>query len=213
MPADARILDVGCGDGFHLDLLRTYGFPGWTLEGVDADARAVAAARGRGLNVHEGTIEDAGFDAGSFDAVILIQTIEHVPEPADVLRAINHVLKPGGRLLVVTDNTASPDFKLFGKRHWGGYHFPRHLHLFDPGSLARLAEHTGFRVDRIRTITSPVNWVYSVRNTLADFGASESVLSHLSLSAPIALGFGTVFDTALRVAGRGALLQAELVAP
>src|SRR5581483_9155409 len=55
---EARILDVGCGDGFHLELLREYGRPGWTLEGIDASDRAVEAARGRGLLVHRGSVQD-----------------------------------------------------------------------------------------------------------------------------------------------------------
>ena len=48
--AGRRVLDVGCGDGFHLDLLRRYGESTWTLEGIDSDDRAVAAARRRGLH-------------------------------------------------------------------------------------------------------------------------------------------------------------------
>ena len=45
LPDDARILDVGCGDGFHLRILRDFGRPGWRVEGVEPDPRAAAAAR------------------------------------------------------------------------------------------------------------------------------------------------------------------------
>ena len=57
-------------------------------------------------------------------------------DPAAVLRAIRRVLRPGGRLLIVTDNTGSLDFSIAKRRHWGGYHFPRHWYLFDAAVAA-----------------------------------------------------------------------------
>ena len=54
LPADALILDVGCGDGFHLALLRDFGEPGWHLEGVDSSERAVEAANRNNIRVQGG---------------------------------------------------------------------------------------------------------------------------------------------------------------
>ncbi len=59
LPDDARILDVGCGDGFHLKLLQEYGKKTWQLEGVDLDERAAEMAEKADLKVHVGTVEDA----------------------------------------------------------------------------------------------------------------------------------------------------------
>ncbi|HZH35269.1 MAG TPA: class I SAM-dependent methyltransferase, partial [Pyrinomonadaceae bacterium] len=122
---DARILDVGCGDGFHLGVLREFGKKTWTLEGVDADERAVAIGARSGLKIHQGTLETVRLPENSYDLVILIQTIEHVADPPELLRQIRALLRSGGRLVIVTDNTDSLDFTLFKGRHWGGYHFPR----------------------------------------------------------------------------------------
>lgn len=210
LPDDAAILDVGCGDGFHLDLLREHGKPGWQLEGVDLDTRAADAAEDRGLLVHRGSIEELDLVPERYDFAILIQTIEHVGDPAAVLRAIRRVLRPGGRLLVVTDNTGSLDFSLAKRRHWGGYHFPRHWYLFDERSLRKLATTTGFSVDELDTIVSPVNWVYSIRNALDDWGAPRSVVEWFSLDSPIPLAAFTAFDALHQRAGRGALLRAVL---
>jgi SAM-dependent methyltransferase len=176
LPADARIVDVGCGDGFHLDLLASYGPKGWRTEGVDVDDRAIAAARRRGVTVHRGRVESLDLPAASFDGALLIQTIEHHPDPAVVLGAVRRLLKPGGRLLLVTDNTGSLDFRIARRRHWGGYHFPRHWYLFDEPSLRRLATTAGFEVAELGTMMSPVNWVYSVRNALDDWGASRDLV-------------------------------------
>ncbi len=209
----ARILDVGCGDGFHLRLLRDFGRPGWTLEGVDASERAVDAARRAGLVVHLGTIEQLGLPAATYDLVLLIATIEHVDDPAGVLRAVRRLLKPGGRVVIVTDNTATLDFAVFGARHWGGYHFPRHFNLFNRATLKRLAAVTELHVDSIETVMSPVNWVYSVRNTLVDWGAPSWLVERFSLRSPVALAFFTLVDSAHQIAGSGALLRVVLRRP
>lgn len=208
-----RVIDVGCGDGFHLDLMRRYGDPSWQLEGVDLDPRAINAARGRGLTVHEGTVESLDLPRASYDVALMIQTIEHVADPPAVLAAIRELLRPGGRLLVVTDNTGSLDFTFFKRRHWGGYHFPRHWNLFAEKSMRAIAAKTGFEVESLETMVSPVNWVYSVRNWLDDWGASRKVVEQFSLEAAPALAAGTVFDMAHTAAGRGALLRVFLRRP
>ncbi|QGG97112.1 methyltransferase domain-containing protein [Actinomarinicola tropica] len=204
---DAVILDVGCGDGFHLDLLRRYGRGTWTVQGVEPDARAASAARARGLVVHDTVLADADIDPGSVDLAFLIQTIEHVPSPVELLQQVHDVLAPGGRLVVVTDNVGSPDFRIFRSRHWGGYHFPRHWHLYDRTTLAATAEAGGLEVESIGTVVSPVNWVYSLRNMLVDLRAPEWAIRPLSLEGSVALAAGTVLDSAFQLAGRGALLR------
>jgi SAM-dependent methyltransferase len=213
LPADARILDVGCGDGFHLDLLAKHGPASWSLEGVDLDGRAVEAARRRGRTVHQGSVEELGLEREAYDLATMIQTIEHVARPDAVLRAIRDLLKPGGRLVIVTDNTDSLDFQWFRSGVWGGYHFPRHWNLFDRRSLARLARETGFEVARIGTIVSPVNWVYSIHNQLVAWDAPRWLVDRFTLRAPVSLAAFTMLDGMLQILGRGALLNAVLVKP
>ncbi len=213
LPASAAVIDVGCGDGFHLDVLRQYGPPGWKLVGVDLDPRAVSAARRRHLDVHEGRLEDLDLPEESFDAALLIQTVEHLADPAEFLHGVRRVLVPGGRILVVTDNTGSLDFRIAKRRHWGGYHFPRHWYLHNVHSLALLSARAGLEVEEIGTMMSPVNWVYSVRNALDDWRAPRSLVNRFSLEAPLALAAGTAFDSMHQLAGRGALLRAILRRP
>jgi SAM-dependent methyltransferase len=205
----ARIVDIGCGDGFHLDLLRALN-PSWALSGVEPDPRAAARARERGFVVHESRIEDADLPEGSVDLAITIQTIEHVADPVGLAAAAGRVLKPSGRLVVVTDNTASLDFALFKGRHWGGYHFPRHWNLFNNRSMRALADRAGLRVEELTTAVSPVNWTYSVRNLLDDWGAPNRLVRSFALDRPAALAVFTVFDAVNQVVGRGALLRAVM---
>jgi len=213
LPEDARILDVGCGDGFHLRLLRDFGKPGWTLEGIDADRKAIEAAARSKLSVHHGTVQELERTGRTYHLAILIQTIEHVDDPPAVLRSVRNLLRPGGRLVVVTDNVETLDFRLFGGRHWGGYHFPRHWNLFSRKTLAALAQEVGLEVEEMATILSPVNWVYSVRNTLVDYKAPSWMVNRFSLASPGSLSVFTAFDALFQALGRGALLRAYLRRP
>lgn len=213
LPSGARILDVGCGDGFHLGLLREFGRSGWELVGVDLDERAVAAARAKGIDARCTDVAHTGEEPGSFDAAICIMTVEHVADPAGLLASIHDLLRPGGVLVVVTDNTASPDARLFRSRHWGGYHFPRHWYLFDARNLAALAGSVGFEVAGVRTMVSPVNWTYSVRNLLDDHGAPRWLVERFSLTSAPALAAFTALDGVLAAADRGGILRAVLRRP
>jgi len=209
----AKILDIGCGDGFHLKLLKDFGEPRWKLEGIDLNERAVTAAKRNGLDVQQGTVEIAGLQSGSYDLVLLIMTIEHVADPRALLASIYHLLKPGGRLVIVTDNIGSLSFRLFRGRHWGGYHFPRHWNLFDKRSLVALSEQAGFKPVRAGTATSPVNWVYSIRNLLDDWGAKPWLVNRFSLHTPLSLGVFTIVDMIQNVVDRGSTLHVILRKP
>lgn len=213
LPERAHIVDIGCGDGFHLELLRDFGKKNWTLEGVDADERAAWMAEKKGLKVYCGTLETLDLPRKSYDLAFLIQTVEHIADPPQLLRRVLSILKPGGRLVIVTDNTDSLDFRLFKKRHWGGYHFPRHWNLFNPATMRKLAAKTGFEVEKLTTQVSPVNWVYSVRNALADRNAPDWLVERFSLKSTVSLGVFTVFDYLHNLAGRGALLNAIFKRP
>lgn len=210
---DTRIIDVGCGDGFHLRLLRDFGRPTWQLEGVDPSDLAVKAGINEGLVIHQGTVQNLDLPKDSYDLAFMIATIEHVDDPAAVLTAVRSLLKPGGRLVIVTDNTNNLDFKLFKGRHWGGYHFPRHWNLFNPNNLRLLAQKVDLDVEQLTTIVSPVNWVYSIRNTLVDWNAPRWLIEQFSLQSTLSLGVFTLFDILHQWAGHGALLRATLRRP
>ncbi len=213
LPDGARILDVGCGDGFHLRLLLEYGNKTWSLEGVDLDRRAVEAAERSGITVHYGSIDVLDLSEDHYDLIFMIQTIEHVERPDEVLRSVFRLLKPGGRLVIVTDNTGSIDFGLFKRKYWGGYHFPRHLNLFNKSSLTKLAKKVGFSMAEMTTIVSPVNWVYSIHNTLVDKQAPGFLINRFTLRSVASLSAFTLLDIVLQKANRGALLQATLRKP
>jgi 2-polyprenyl-3-methyl-5-hydroxy-6-metoxy-1,4-benzoquinol methylase len=169
----ARILDIGCGDGHVLKQLDA-GYPErLELEGVEFSEHGVNATKAAGFRVHIGTIEEVELPARSFDLVIMNQLIEHVRDPQVVLERIGSALAPGGHLFIETPNLDSWDARIFRRRYWGGYHLPRHFHLFDTSSLARLVENSGLKRVVQRPLVCPQFWIISVQNWLKDRGSDR----------------------------------------
>src|SRR5579859_516565 len=102
--AGSRILDMACGEGYGSEVL-------WrsasSVVGVDANPEAFEHARTRyrrqGLRFERGMVETFG-EPGAFDAVVFLQTIEHVQDPKAVLSHFRSLLAPGGVLYVSTPN-------------------------------------------------------------------------------------------------------------
>jgi SAM-dependent methyltransferase len=143
-----RLLDVGCGDGTFLHKMQARG---WKVDGVDFDRRAIENARLRyNLELRHGDLASAGFPSSTFDAVTLNNVIEHVPDPVGLLAEAWHVLKSGGRLVVITPNASSLGHQVF-KQAWLGLDPPRHLKVFSPEALRTCAERAGIHSPQVWT--------------------------------------------------------------
>ena len=142
-----RLLEIGCGSGEALQGRQDLG---WSVEGIEIDGESARLARGRGIRVGSGALKEQSFAPDSFDAVVLLHLIEHVPDPLDLLRESHRILKSGGRIVVVTPNTSSLGHRWY-RRDWRGLEPPRHLNIFGIASFLRLREMTGFRTVRFTT--------------------------------------------------------------
>ena len=137
-----RVLDVGCSGG---DLLASLAHAGWRAEGVDPDAGAVTLAMSRGLDVRVGVLPNPTYADGTFDAVTMSHAIEHVPDPGAVLTETRRILRPGGRLAIVTPNARAIGHWWF-RASWFALEPPRHLSIFTLPALRRLLEDSGFSI-------------------------------------------------------------------
>lgn len=136
-----RLLDVGCGAGRYLVQMRALG---WQVQGLDASAEAAAALAARtGIAVHVGTLPHPSLAPGSFEAVTLWASLEHVHQPREALEAARALLRPGGVLALSVPNLASWSARSFGTG-WYGLDLPRHLVHFTPDTLCALAQRAGF---------------------------------------------------------------------
>jgi 2-polyprenyl-3-methyl-5-hydroxy-6-metoxy-1,4-benzoquinol methylase len=143
------LLDVGCGNGQTLEWMAALG---WQVQGLDTDLVAVQVARSKGLKVMEGGLQSQEFATGSFDVIFMGHVIEHVHAPLSLMKECYRVLKPGGRLIVITPNVRSWGQRFY-KSDWRGLEPPRHLQIFARPSLSRLSGLAGFVTCECRAIT------------------------------------------------------------
>lgn len=145
-----RLLDVGCSSGAFLQSALSLGF---TAEGVEPSADAAQTARAAGLKVFTGYLEQAQFPDASFDAITLIEIVEHLRDAHSLLRECARILKPGGVLLVTTPNAHSWTARAMGAR-WAGFSLNDmggHISFFNPQSIRLLATRCGLHTHHIET--------------------------------------------------------------
>jgi 2-polyprenyl-3-methyl-5-hydroxy-6-metoxy-1,4-benzoquinol methylase len=95
-----RVLELGCGHGGFLKLVRDAGFD---VLGLDLSPSVLDYARRTfGIDVVRGPLEETDLPAGSFDVVAAFDVLEHVPDPLETVRAAAALLRPGGLLVVQT---------------------------------------------------------------------------------------------------------------
>jgi 2-polyprenyl-3-methyl-5-hydroxy-6-metoxy-1,4-benzoquinol methylase len=154
VPANARLLDVGCAAGLFVKEARDHGFD---ATGCDYSARAVAYGKERfAVELIHSAAEAIDAADNSFDVVTILHVFEHLPDPMSVLKELRRVLKMGGLLLLETVNYRAhyemekhlrfciPIYNLITKRS-GLPWFPfDHLYHWSPATLETAMKEAGF---------------------------------------------------------------------
>lgn len=171
-------LDIGCGDGRFLRLMEKLGVPRTSNYGLELDEKVIAPLGQAGFQAFCERVEDCRrIPENSLDLITMFHVIEHVDDPAAVIRQAARWLAPGGVLAVETPNLDSMDARLFHSTYWGGYHVPRHWNLFRAETLARLFEDCGLKVIGTRYQTGHSFWMYSVHHWLRYQGRPQPGLA------------------------------------
>ncbi|HKR25285.1 MAG TPA: class I SAM-dependent methyltransferase [Allosphingosinicella sp.] len=139
LPADARILEIGCGTGHNFEMLRGFG----RLDAVEVDsaARALASSRlGHAVSAAPLPALD-GIPDRTYHLIALLDVLEHVDDRADSLRSIAAKLAPGGRILVTV-----PAYQWMWSAHDVAHH---HKLRYSKRGLRRDAEAAGLKVRRL----------------------------------------------------------------
>ncbi len=141
----SKVLDFGCSNG---ELLKSWGSH-WSKYGVEPSNAASALAEKNGLTM----LSKADYPNYQhfFDVIVTVDVVEHLLEPAKELRALSELLRPTGRLIVMTGNTDAVTFKIAK----GGYWYcdiPEHVVFFNPASCEALAKQLSLEVKDIKTL-------------------------------------------------------------
>ena len=148
--AAAPVLDIGCGRGELLGLLREAGVE---ARGIDADADMAAYARGEGLDVEQADLVEylGRTPDGSLGGIFMGQVVEHLPGPtlAQSLGLAAAKLRQGGVLIAETINPLSP----IALRNY--FADLTHAQPLVPETLELLARQAGFAETEIRFLNEP----------------------------------------------------------
>jgi len=158
-----HLLDVGCSIGFFLDEAKE---KGWKVFGVEPSEWASHYATEQlNLKVYNTTLENAKLQDNYFNVVVMLDTIEHLLNPGNVLIEIKRILKPNGILYINTPDVESAASRILRAKWWGINRY--HLHYFSKKTLSKLLTSVGFRDMKystyIRTFTLKY-WIERCKN-------------------------------------------------
>ena len=131
-----KILDVGCGTGANLEMLKNFG----EAEGVDVSSDALEFCRAKGLKVHKGLAEELPFEDESFEVVTALDVVEHLDDDIAGLKEMFRVLKTDGKTLIFV-----PAFMWL----WGVQDdISNHRIRYTKSQITNRLEQAGFKIER-----------------------------------------------------------------
>jgi SAM-dependent methyltransferase len=190
-PTKARILEVGCGTGHNLSMLKSFG----RVEASELDrcARALANKRLPG-KVKNAKLPDLSmFGRNAYDLVALLDVLEHVPDDLASLRAIHRRLRPGGALLLTV-----PANPWMWSAHDAAHH---HFRRYTKKQLRELFLRSGLEVQLLsyfNTLLFPLVASARVIGKITRKGSSDDKLP----SAPVNAVLEKVFGIEAAIIGR-----------
>ncbi len=142
-----KLLDVGAGYGFFLEIARERG---WEVHGTELTEEAVEHCRGKGIKMFQGEFHDLDLDPNSYDVIVSIEVIEHINTPIEYLNTAQKVLRKGGLFYLTTPNFNSIlRYRL--KEQYNVIEYPNHLCYYTSRTLTKLFTENGFQPMNMKT--------------------------------------------------------------
>lgn len=158
-----KLLDVGCGMGLFLWKAKQKGFD---AEGLELSPYAGDFVRSKDISVQTKSIYDAELKPNSYDAIVMKEVIEHLPDPMKALLTVHESLKPGGVLFMTTGNYNCPERKLRGK-NWFYFMPEGHIYIFSNKTMKQYLKKAGFKNARV-TNQGDLLMNFALRNNLIE---------------------------------------------
>lgn len=145
-----RLLEVGCGFGYFLDVAFEADFD---VAGLEFNPFAVERLRRKyAFPILSGAVETIELAPGAYDAVVMFDVIEHLRNPFGALARVHRALAPGGVLVLSTVDAESIVSRLIGKRLEDFRRTREHLVFFGRDTMHRVLREHGFDVLAVRSI-------------------------------------------------------------
>ena len=158
------VLDIGCGRGLFLDIMKR---DGWAIAGVEADAETARdISMAHHIPVVSGGPAEWGFLEESFDVITMNHVLEHLHDPGEMVGQCGRLLRKGGLLVCATPNIASLQAAA-GKGLWFHLDIPYHIYHFSEAGLIKLLKAHSFRMVRVRRFDleyGPFGWLQTLLN-------------------------------------------------
>ena len=176
-PSRGSLLDIGCGPGVFLEQARNRG---WKVAGLEFNKWCVKRLKELEIEVADCPIEESNLKDESFECITLWTILEHLADPAAVLKEINKKLAPGGLLVVYVPNADSLAVRMLQEK-CSTFAGDSHLNFFNEKTLSRMLDETGYKMLEAETILTEIG---TMRNYLSFenpyFGNGEEVLDILT---------------------------------
>jgi 2-polyprenyl-3-methyl-5-hydroxy-6-metoxy-1,4-benzoquinol methylase len=171
-----RILDIGCGRGLFLYIMKRNG---WDVLGSELNDETASYAREKyGISINTGDPLDWGIPDESIDVITINHVLEHLDNPVKMVSACKRLLKPKGLLVVSVPNINSLQASV-GKTVWFHLDAPHHRYHFSESGLKRLLDRKSFRILKVRRFDLEYN-IYGWLQTLLNMsGIREDFLFHM----------------------------------
>ncbi|MBL7196717.1 MAG: class I SAM-dependent methyltransferase [Candidatus Omnitrophica bacterium] len=141
-----KLLDIGCAAGFLLSEAKRRG---WDVCGVEPSEWMVKFSKERlHIDILQGAFEEKDSPPDNFDAIVMLDLIEHLLDPKAALTKVRTLLKPNGILCITTPDVDSMMSRLLRAQWWGINQF--HLFYFSRNTLTMMLNLTGFKILKYR---------------------------------------------------------------
>ena len=150
LSSNSKILEIGASHGFFLNEVKKHGF---TPYGVELSKKACDNAKKYfAINIENVDFLQSSFinKKEYFDAVVLLDVLEHITNQNEILNEINTVLKRKGMLVLTLPNIDSWEFKVCG-RYWEWLSPPAHLFYYSPDTIKKMLKKHGFEIIHLET--------------------------------------------------------------
>jgi 2-polyprenyl-3-methyl-5-hydroxy-6-metoxy-1,4-benzoquinol methylase len=215
-----RLLDVGCGIGYFLEVAKSRG---WEVFGTEYTDDAIRICQSKGIQMHQGILNPENYSPESFDVITSFEVIEHINTPNTELSNILSLLRKGGYFYVTTPNFNSllryylgPKYNVIG--------WPEHLSYYTPATLSYLLKKHGLKKVYLQStgisITRFITSKQKPQNANQDQGTpfiaentSDEKLRNQFEKNEMLNGLKSLINATLTFTGKGDALKALFLKP